>query len=114
METVLPDGHMLQLCKEAKQDCLVCGEKARPPGSSAHNNKFWRFRKEKLWAYRWQYGGNDGYVHVACMKKIAAQSWEDAYQDCPGGGRAGHEEHAAVPPLLVLGFRRDCIGRPHR
>jgi hypothetical protein len=98
METVLPDGHMLQLCKEAKQGCLVCGEKARPPGSAANSNRFWRFRKEKLWAYRWQYGGNDGYVHVACMKKIAAQSWEDAYQDCPGGGVV----EAAVPVMKSM------------
>jgi hypothetical protein len=51
------------------------------PGSAA-NKKYW-FRKEKLWAYQWQYGGNDGYVHVACMKKIAAQSWEDAYRTAP-------------------------------
>jgi hypothetical protein len=86
METILQDGHILKLCKEAKQDCLVCGEKARPPSSSAHNNKFWRFRKEKLWAYRWQHGDKDGYIHVACMKKIADQSWEHSYQDCAGGG----------------------------
>jgi hypothetical protein len=39
-----------------------------------------------VWAYRWQYGGNDGYLHVTCMKKIAAQSWEEAHQDSPGGG----------------------------
>ncbi|KAK3151036.1 hypothetical protein QOZ80_3AG0240840 [Eleusine coracana subsp. coracana] len=83
METVLPDGHILELCKEAKH-CLFCGEKGRPP-SSTSSLKFW-VRKEKLWAYRWRYGGSDGYLHVACMKKIAAQIWEQTYQDNPGGG----------------------------
>ncbi|KAK3151037.1 hypothetical protein QOZ80_3AG0240850 [Eleusine coracana subsp. coracana] len=84
METVLPDGHILELCKEAKQDCLFCGEKGRPP-SSTSSLKFW-VRKEKLWAYRWRHGFSEGYLHVACMKKIAAQRWEQTYQDCPDGG----------------------------
>ncbi|GJN30876.1 hypothetical protein PR202_gb19219 [Eleusine coracana subsp. coracana] len=90
METVLPDGHILQLCKEAKQDCLFCREKGRPLSSSSSSpasKKFWTsFRKEKLWAYQWRCGGSEGYLHVVCMKKIAAQIWEQTYQDSPGGG----------------------------
>jgi hypothetical protein len=111
MDAVLQDGHMLQLCKEAKYDCLVCGEKGRPPGYPPHNKKFRRFRKEKVWAYRWQYGGNDGYLHVTCMKKIAAQSWEEAPPGQPrrrrrGGERAGHEEHVSEAPVPEFGEQR--------
>ncbi|TVU47747.1 hypothetical protein EJB05_07356, partial [Eragrostis curvula] len=85
MESFLQDGHVLQLCKEAKQSCVICGEKARPPSSSSHK-KFWAsFRKEKLWAYRWHYDGNEGYLHVACMKKVAVHNWERAYEGSAAG-----------------------------
>ncbi|CAN6372550.1 unnamed protein product [Urochloa humidicola] len=68
MERVLQDEYRAQLCAEAKLRCVICGEK----GHKAFSSK-------KLWAYRWCYGGKEEYLHVACMKKIAVQSWEQAY-----------------------------------
>ncbi|CAL4992344.1 unnamed protein product [Urochloa decumbens] len=68
MERVLQDEYHVQLCGEAKLRCVICGEKGHRAFSS-----------RKLWAYRWRYGGAEGYLHVACMKKIATQSWEQAY-----------------------------------
>lgn len=91
MESVLQDGHVLQLCKEAEQGCLVCGEKG--PQSAS---------KKKFWAYRWHYDGTDGYLHVACMKMIAVQSWEQAYQDSVGGGIV----EASVPVMKGMLQRR--------
>ncbi|PUZ44318.1 hypothetical protein GQ55_8G078600 [Panicum hallii var. hallii] len=72
MESVLPDGHMIRLCGEAELRCVVCGEKGR---SSS----------KRFWAYRWCYDGAHACLHVACMKKIAVQSWEQACQDSVGG-----------------------------
>ncbi|CAL4980529.1 unnamed protein product [Urochloa decumbens] len=68
MERVLQDEYHVQLCGEAKLRCVICGEKGHRAFSS-----------RKLWAYRWRYGGAEGYLHVACMKKIAVQNWEQAY-----------------------------------
>ncbi|CAL4983877.1 unnamed protein product [Urochloa decumbens] len=68
MERVIHDEYRAQLCSEAKLRCVICGEKGHRAFSS-----------RKLWAYRWRYGGAEGYLHVACMKKIAVQSWEQAY-----------------------------------
>ncbi|CAO2142117.1 unnamed protein product [Urochloa humidicola] len=68
MERVLQDEYRAELCVEAKLRCVICGEK----GHKAFSSK-------KLWAYRWCYGGKEEYLHVACMKKIAVQSWEQAY-----------------------------------
>ncbi|XP_062225108.1 uncharacterized protein LOC133923848 [Phragmites australis] len=101
MESVLQDGHLVQLCKEAEQGCLVCGEKER---QSSSNNKFWRRHKKnkKFWAYRWRYNGNYGYLHVACMNKIAVLSWEQAYQDSVGGGIV----EASVP--IMKGMLQWC------
>ncbi|GJN35896.1 hypothetical protein PR202_gb24711 [Eleusine coracana subsp. coracana] len=99
METVLPGGHMLELCKEAKKDCLVCREKGHPAGTSWNKKFLDALRKHKLWAYRWNYGGgDDGYLHIACMKKIAVQSWEQTYQDSPGGGIV----EASVPVMKSM------------
>ncbi|CAN6363215.1 unnamed protein product [Urochloa humidicola] len=68
MERVLQDEYHVQLCGEAKLCCVICGDK----GHRAFSSK-------KLWAYRWRYGGVEGYLHVACMNKIAVQSWEQDY-----------------------------------
>ncbi|OEL13337.1 hypothetical protein BAE44_0025644 [Dichanthelium oligosanthes] len=72
MEMFLHDEHHVQLCVEAKHRCVICGDKG---------HRF--FSSRKLWAYQWCYDGKQGYLHVACMKKIAVQSWdwEQAYQD---------------------------------
>jgi len=93
-ESVLDGGHRVQLCAEAKLRCVVCGEK-----KERRHHIFSSSRK--LWAYRWCYDGAEGYLHVACMKKIAAQSWEQAY-DLDGGAVL----EASVPMMRGLLRRR--------
>ncbi|KAJ1274649.1 hypothetical protein BS78_05G078000 [Paspalum vaginatum] len=79
-ETVLRGGHLLRLCAQAELPCLVCGAADNKGSRQTSSSK-------KFWAYRWCYDGAHGYVHVACMKKVAVQSWEqEYYQDAVGGG----------------------------
>lgn len=78
MESVVHGGHLLKLCGEAELRCVVCGEKQGRRQSSSSSKRFW--------AYRWCYDGVTGYLHVACMKKIAVMSWEQDYKDGDGGG----------------------------
>ncbi|KAF8673555.1 hypothetical protein HU200_048638 [Digitaria exilis] len=87
--------HRVQLCAEAKLRCAVCGEKKE------HGHHFFSPGR-KLWAYRWCYGGEEGYLHVGCMKKIAVLSWE---QDCDVDGGAAVME-ASVPIMKGLLLRR--------
>jgi hypothetical protein len=92
MESFLHDGeHHVQLCAEAKLRCVVCEEKARTFSFKA-----------RLWAYRWRYNGLEGYLHVACMKKVAVDGWEKAYRQDGGGGVL----EASVPIMKgMLGLR---------
>ncbi|KAF8673554.1 hypothetical protein HU200_048637 [Digitaria exilis] len=102
-ETVLAGGHRVQLCAEAKLRCVVCGEKKE------HGHHFFSSGR-KLWAYRWFHSaaGEEGscYLHVGCMKRIAAQSWEHA-GDLDGGGAV---LEASVPVVSGLLRRRTAGG----
>lgn len=104
-ETVLAGGHRAHLCAEAKARCVVCGEKKKE--HDGHHHPFFSSAR-KVWAYRWCYGGLEGYLHVGCMKKIAAQSWEQA---CDVDGGAVME--ASVPimrGLLMRGRDKEAEG----
>ena len=82
-------GHLqAQLCWEAAavdadHRCIVCD------GAGG---------KKKFWAYRWGFGGTHAYLHVACMKRIAFQSWEQAYRASVGGGLV----EASVPTMAAV------------
>nr|CAB3491854.1 unnamed protein product [Digitaria exilis] len=97
-ESVLAGVHRVQLCTEAKLRCAVCGEKKE----HGHGHHHFFSSGRKLWAYRWLYGGEEGYLHVGCMKKIAVLSWE---QECDVDGGAAVME-ASVPILKGLLLRR--------
>lgn len=89
-ESAFPGGHLAQLGWEAAEHRCVACDAAAAAG-------------KRFWAYRWAYGGTHGYLHVACMKKIAFQSWEQAYQaSVVGGGLV----EASVPTMTAVLHRK--------
>ncbi|CAO2143658.1 unnamed protein product [Urochloa humidicola] len=94
-------GHLIQLCREAQLACVVCGDDGGRRSSSSSTTT------KRFWAYRWRYDGVTGYLHVACMKKIAVMSWELEYEGAAGGASI---VEASVPVMEGMLRRRGSVG----
>ncbi|OEL20424.1 hypothetical protein BAE44_0018557, partial [Dichanthelium oligosanthes] len=73
-----------ELCDEGPRQCaFCCGKKGQ--------------RRRDLWAYRWYNNSRYVYLHVACVKKNASRTWDEAYHSRVGSG--GGIVQASMPAV---------------